>query len=208
MKPRLAIFLFFTFSVMAFSACTGPVTEQGQPTASAQSKSSVSITVDPPGGNASTQNTDWQAEQGAPQAEGEPFVNIYFVAVDDGGKSGRLIGCNDSLVPVQAKYGLLKDEGTAKDTLTKLFAVKQQNYGDSGLYNALYQSDLKVDSLTATSTKKATLQLSGTMTLGGVCDNPRFEEQIRETVLQFKNLYSSVDIYVNGKPLKDLLSEK
>lgn len=208
MKTRLTVILFSTLFVLAFTACTTPAKDTASSVTNAESKSSVSITIDPPGGNASTQASDWTVEQGAPQAEGEPFVNIYLVAIDDGGKSGPMIGCNDSLVPVQAKYALLKDEGTAKDTLTKLFAVKTQTYGESGLYNALYQSDLKVDSLTAYGDKKATLQLSGTMKLGGACDNPRFEEQIRGTVLQFKNLYSSVDIYLNGKPLKELLSGK
>ena len=213
MKNRLTAILIFAFFVLAFSACTSPVKETAPSVTNAQSKSSVSITIDPPAGTVSAQNSgtqasDWTAEQGSPQAEGEPFVNIYLVAVDDGGKSGPMIGCNDSLVPVQAKYGLLKDAGTAKDTLTKLLAVKQQYYGDSGLYNALYQSDLKVDSLTANGDKKATLQLSGTMTLGGVCDNPRFKEQIRATVLQFGNLYSSVEIYLNGKPLEDIFAEK
>jgi hypothetical protein len=131
-----------------------------------------------------------------------------MVAIDDNGKSGRLIGCGDSLVGVQVKYGLARGVNTAKDALEKLFAVKNQFYGESGLYNSLYQSDLKVDSLTVDGNKKATLKLSGTHMLGGVCDDPRFEEQIKETVLQFKDLIGSVDIFINGKPIKDVLSEK
>ena len=151
-------------------------------------------------------------EPGDPQAENEiessltGFTKIYFVALETKDDSGNTFGCGDSLVAVDVKYAPSKDESVAKDTLQKLFAVKQQSYGESGLYNSLYQSDLEVESLTADADKKATLKLTGEMKLGGACDNPRFEEQIKTTVLQFKNLYSSVDIYLNGKPLKDLLS--
>ncbi len=137
----------------------------------------------------------------------ENAISIYLVAIDDNGKSGPPIGCGDSLIAAQVKYGIVKDQSTAIDALTKLFAVKQQYYGESGLYNSLYQSDLKVDSLVTDSNKKVTLKLSGQMVLGGVCDNPRIEGQIRSTILQFKNLYTDVDIYLNNKPLKELLSE-
>lgn len=108
---------------------------------------------------------------------------------------------------VEVKFGTTRSVGTAKDALTKLFAIKEQNYGESGLYNALYQSELKIDSLTVDN-KKATLKLSGEYKLGGVCDNPRFGEQIKETVLQFRDIFSDVDVFINNTPLEEILSEK
>jgi hypothetical protein len=205
-------------SFILLGACTAPVTPTPSTTGvtGGSSKSTVMITVDPameqaPGltteTQAASQENTWTVENDG-SGGNSSMLNIYLVALEDNGKSGKLIGCGDSLVGAQVKYGLTKDETTAKDTLAKLFAVKQQYFGESGLYNALYQSDLKVESLTADANRKATLNLSGSMMLGGVCDNPRFEEQIRATVLQFKDLYADVDIFVNGKALKDLLSEK
>ena len=212
-EMRAAMVITIACTIFIFSGCQAPenqTTPAETTTKNAETKSKVAITIEPSAEvpAATGETSAWTAEEGSPEAENPPYVNIYLVALEDNGKSGPAVGCGDSLVAVQAKYGLAKDESTAKDTLAKLFAVKQQYYGESGLYNALYQSDLKVESLTADANKKATLKLTGTMMLGGVCDNPRFEEQIRETVLQFKDLYGNVDIFVNGKPLKELLTEK
>ena len=41
--------------------------------------------------------------------------------------------------------------------------------------------------------------------LGGVCDNPRVEGQIRKTAEQFSSV-QNVEIYLNGKPLQESLS--
>jgi len=193
------VVILITSAVLIFAGCQGPnkATPSAPSTKNAETTTKVAITIEP---------SAWTAEETTSTEENPPYVNIYLVAIEDNGKSGKLIGCGDSLVAAQVKYGLSRGADTAKDTLIKLFAVKQQYYGESGLYNALYQSDLKVDSLTVDANKKATLNLSGTMMLGGVCDNPRFEEQIRGTVLQFKDLYNDVEIFVNGKPLKELLS--
>ena len=52
---------------------------------------------------------------------------------------------------------------------------------------------------------EAVVNLSGTLMLGGVCDNPRVETQLEETALQFSTV-SRVSLFVNGVPLEDLLS--
>jgi hypothetical protein len=209
MKNRY--FSIITISAILFiTGCTNSSTQKPLPSLqnNNQTQSTIPTKIDSPATSETSDN--WTVESGNTEANydttGTPYVNIFMVALEDNGKSGRLIGCGDSLVGVQVKYGLSRDENTAKATLEKLFAVKQQNYGESGLYNALYQSDLKVESLTVNANKKATLNLSGKFMIGGVCDNPRFEEQIKETVLQFKNLYSDVEIFINDKPLKELLS--
>jgi hypothetical protein len=41
--------------------------------------------------------------------------------------------------------------------------------------------------------------------LGGTCDKPRFEQQIRETALQFPTV-NELDVLVNGEPLDEVLS--
>ena len=77
-------------------------------------------------------------------------------------------------------------------------------YGESGLYNALYQSDLQVESISLEN-GKAEIYLTGTMMLGGECDNPRVEAQLKQTALQFSTV-QEVSIYINGKLLSEVLS--
>ena len=63
-----------------------------------------------------------------------------MVAIGDNGAAGKRAGCGDSLVPVniEAPY----TQGVLKAALEYLLAQKSQYYGQSGLYNALYQSNL------------------------------------------------------------------
>jgi sugar lactone lactonase YvrE len=53
----------------------------------------------------------------------------------------------------------------------------------------------------------ATVELSGQMMLGGECDDPRVAAQLEETALQFPEA-SQAAIFINGTPLKDVLSLK
>ncbi|HZW05233.1 MAG TPA: GerMN domain-containing protein, partial [Anaerolineaceae bacterium] len=76
--------------------------------------------------------------------------------------------------------------------------------GESGLYNALYQSDLNVDSLTIVD-GAATLRLTGQLMLGGVCDNPRVLAQIVRTLTHNPDV-ESAEVFINDTPLEDLLS--
>ncbi len=128
-------------------------------------------------------------------------ANLYFVALEDNGKSGEKIGCNDSLVAVSKD---ISGEDSIQAALNELLSYNQQYYGQSGLYNSLYQSDLKIESITIED-KVASVHLTGTVQVGGVCDNPRFEQQIMKTILQFPSI-ENVDIYINNKPLQEVLS--
>jgi hypothetical protein len=135
---------------------------------------------------------------------GPQMVKIYLIAVGDNGQSGQLIGCGDSAIPVDVEIQPTKE--VLKASLEKLLSMKEQFYGQSGLYNVLYQSDLQLESITLDN-GKAVINLTGTLTLGGVCDNPRVEAQLLSTVLQFSTIQEA-SIFINGKPLKDVLSLK
>lgn len=131
-------------------------------------------------------------------------IKIYLVALEDQGKSGEKIGCGDSLVAVTQEVPQTK--AILKESLTKLFAIKDQYYGQSGLYNSLYNSALKLDNV-AIVDGVATITLSGQLSLGGVCDNPRALGQIEATAKQFETV-KSVKIFLNGKPFSETLSGK
>lgn len=135
-------------------------------------------------------------------------VNMYVVALEDNGQKGELIGCGDSLVAVQREVNVTSSSTQAAiyAALSILLSNKNETLEDGAYYNALYQSDLNIESVSVTN-GAATVRLVGEMTLGGVCDDPRFEAQIRQTVLQFLDV-TSATIYVNGQTLSEVTSER
>lgn len=131
-------------------------------------------------------------------------VKIFLVALDDQGESGKKIGCGDSLVAVERA---IPDTTTPlRAALEELLSISDQYYGQSGLYNSLYQSQLKVESVSLEN-GKAIISLSGEYKLGGVCDNPRFQTQIEETASQFPSV-SEVSVFINGVALETIVSGK
>jgi hypothetical protein len=131
-------------------------------------------------------------------------VKLFFVAINDNGASGKKIGCDDSIVAIDRVIPATIAPLTA--ALKELFSLTDRNYGQSGLYNALYQSRLKIDSISIVS-GKATIRLSGSLVLGGVCDTPRVQAQIEQVALQFSTV-KTVAVYLNNVPLQQALSEK
>ena len=131
-------------------------------------------------------------------------VKIYLIAINDQGKSGTKIGCGDSVVAVTREVTPTTMPLTI--ALNQLLSLNTQYYGQSGLYDSLYQSTLKVDSASVKS-GTATIYLSGTLKLGGECDNPRVEAQLIQTAMQFPTV-NKVLIYVNNKTLQEALSLK
>jgi hypothetical protein len=129
---------------------------------------------------------------------------IFLVAVGDNGVAGKKIGCGDSLVG--ATVQVTDPAAPLRGALDKLLAIKTQTYGQSGLYDALFRSDLHVASVIITN-GVAEIKLTGALTLGGVCDSPRVQAQLEETALQFSSV-QKVNILVNGIPLQNLLSLK
>ena len=127
---------------------------------------------------------------------------IFLVAQEDNGVSGKKIGCDDSLVGVEVSIN--PDQPDLWSALSALLTLDEPYYGESGLYNALYQSNLnileiEIDQMTAK------IYLEGELLLGGVCDHPRVEGQFMATILQFEE-YNTAEIYINGVLLQDLLS--
>jgi hypothetical protein len=139
-----------------------------------------------------------------PPPAGTQTVQIFLIAIDDNGISGPLVGCGDSAVGVTVPIS--PTVGVLRAALTKLLTLKDQFYGQSGLYNALYQSSLQLQDVTIEN-GVAKIYLTGSFMLGGECDNPRVKAQLERTALQFSTV-SSVSIFVNNQPIDDVLSLK
>jgi hypothetical protein len=140
----------------------------------------------------------------APTTATEQFVRIVLIALEDNGQSGTLVGCGDSAIPINVT--IPRTQGVLRAALEKLFSAKEQFYGESGYYNALYQSDLRVASVLIEQ-GKAVIHLTGSLMLGGTCDAPRVEAQIEQTALQFSTV-NDVAVFVNDVPLEEVLSTK
>jgi hypothetical protein len=142
--------------------------------------------------------TPAQTNKGATQ------VKIFLIALNDNGRSGGAVGCGDSVVGVQRPIPLTRAPLTA--ALDELLSLRDRTYGESGLYNALYQSNLQLAHVSIRD-GAADIQLTGKLQLGGECDNPRVAAQLKSTVLQFPTVHA-VNISLNGIPLAQVLSEK
>lgn len=129
-------------------------------------------------------------------------VKIYLIALNDNGRSGPQVGCGDSAIPVVRQITPTNAPLTA--AIKELLSLHDRDYGESGLYNALYQSRLAVSSV-AIMNGVATIRLTGQLLQGGECDSPRIGAQLTNTALQFSTV-RSVQVFINGVPLQTLLS--
>ncbi len=137
-------------------------------------------------------------------------VSFALIALSDENTTvdnEQAIGCGDAVILVTREIpeDASNFEGQRIQlALEALFAVPNEWYGESGLYNALYQSDLTVDSIdltTLSNPETINVALTGTMASGGTCDDPRIVAQIEETVKANTSTDATVTITINGKDL-------
>jgi hypothetical protein len=133
---------------------------------------------------------------------GAAMATAYMVHIGDGGANGIPTGCNgdDSLVDVTVPIWETDNlDAEIAATLTVLLSYNDYNYGESGFINALYNNDATVESVTVED-GVATVELSGAIPSGGVCDDPRIVGQLEETVKAFEGVDEAV-ILLTGGPI-------
>ena len=143
-------------------------------------------------------------------AAGEPTVlpttasvTVFYVAENDGGVSGPTFGCGDVAVAVTSPSISFTDP--VEGALRVLLENRTREIGQSGLSNALWQSRLEIDSIERMG-NTVTVNLTGTLSMGGECDIPRVQLQLLLTAQQAAG--GPVDLMLNGKPLSEALSLK
>jgi|GEM_PF-3320313 len=135
-------------------------------------------------------------------------TNMYYVALDDDGRTGEKIGCGDSIVPVARALSLTNrtEEQKMRIALESLLADKATTVIGTSYRNALAESTLRINQIAFdNATQQYVVALSGTLVSGGTCDDPRIIAQLTRTVAQFAP-NNGVTITVNGTPLATLLS--
>ena len=131
-------------------------------------------------------------------------VKVFLIAIDDGGKAGRKVGCNDSVVAV--RRAVPRASAPLRAALEELLRQPAQGGPGRQMHNALHQPKLKLGRVFVRR-GEAVIHLNGLLVTGGTCDAPRVEAQLEETARQFPSV-RRVKVYVNGTPLADYLSER
>lgn len=147
-------------------------------------------------------NTNLNTNTSNTNSNSKTTLKIYMINIGDGGKEGVLVGCGDSAVAVQREVP--QTQAVLKAAIEQLISIKEKDYGLSGYYNALYRSNLTLDSVSITN-GKAVINLSGTVTSAGACEDPRIIAQFEQTAKQFSSV-KDVEVLVNGKNLKEILA--
>ncbi|MGE3912340.1 MAG: LysM peptidoglycan-binding domain-containing protein [Chloroflexota bacterium] len=124
-------------------------------------------------------------------------IEIPLIAPESGN-----LGCGDQLVFVERTVE--PTQAPLAAAFDSLLTMDERSLGQSGLYNPIYQSNLRVDDLQLEN-RTASIHLAGDLRLGGVCDAPRVAAQLRQTALQF-NTVDDVQVFINGQPLDQALS--
>ncbi|WP_353710501.1 GerMN domain-containing protein [Arthrobacter sp. K5] len=140
------------------------------------------------------------AGPGAASGAASAGTAVYYVAIDDGGRSGVRFGCNDSLVAVRNADSAISEPLQA--AMSRLLSGPGAPPA-SGLYNALSASSLQYVSGYLDGTT-VVVNLTGAVQPGGVCDLPRIEAQLTHTAVTAVGAVRA-EIYVSGVPLADVL---
>jgi hypothetical protein len=199
--------------IVGVLACNAPVAATVTPTPTVTATSLPASTATPsdtePTAASTTvtptpaQSTNNPSTDAAPTSAGIDRVKIYLVALEDNGVSGDAIGCQDSIIAVERQ--LAPTQAPLRAALEELLSLRDQYVGQSGLYNALYQSRLTVKNVTIDANGKAVIYLEGSLLSGGTCDDPRIIAQLTSTARQFSTVKEAA-IYVNGTLIEELLS--
>lgn len=133
----------------------------------------------------------------------EQTIKAYLIDIDANAPESELIGCGDKIAAITQNRTTVTP---LEDAINLLLSINDEFYADTGLYNALWKSDL---SLTSAEVENGVAQiaLNGQLRLAGACDEPRVKEQLAATVTQFDTI-NTANITLNGQPLDDALSTK
>ena len=140
----------------------------------------------------------------APPKPKEHDVALILIAQIPKDGNAKDIGCGNTIKPMTQKSTFKGDP--VQDALEVLLGLKQAGYENGELYNALYQSKLKVQSV-ETENDTVTVKLTGDIKLSGECDIPRVREQLIGTINAASDA-KNVVVMVNDKSLEEALSLK
>jgi hypothetical protein len=153
------------------------------------------------GGDNQTNNNTNENPAPAPVANDSKTkseTKIYYVSPGNVVGAGTLVGCNDGLVEKRVLIEGLNDD--IKQTYERQLSLG--NATESGLYNALARSKLKLENVRIEG-DTALVNVSGELVTVDSCDRARVRAQLEYPARQFAGV-SSVVVRINGYLLEEL----
>ncbi len=153
-----------------------------------------SMSISPTPTLAPTATSSASAVTIVPSVVATPITDVQIALVNEiGTPSSSTFGCGDQIEMV---HRTVNTTTPLKTAIQELLSIHNRNYGASGLTTALYQNNFTVSNVTITG-NHADIDLTGSIMIGGACDNPRIEEQMKRTILQFPSI-QTYQIKLNG----------
>ena len=137
----------------------------------------------------------------ANSGEQKTTIKVYLVRLGDEGKTGKKIGCGDSLVATTRSIQPTTAPLTA--AINELLTTPQHPAGNPPLENFWKGRNLRVVSVGILN-NTATIRLAGEVFVAGICDVPRIESQIEETAKQFPTV-KRVRVFIGNQTLRNAL---
>ncbi len=135
------------------------------------------------------------------KAQSSQTINIYLVALEDDGKTGKKIGCDDSLIAVTRT--IKKTATPLAAAIRELLLTPEHPDGSPNLENFWKGRNLKLRSVSIVN-HTATIRFSGELYVAGVCDEPRIESQIDATARQFPSV-KKVKVFIGNRTLAEAI---
>ncbi|MFC7403256.1 GerMN domain-containing protein [Citricoccus sp. GCM10030269] len=181
-------------------------TETTEPTTSAPASPSESPSSSAPASTSPAAPSSTPASESPQAAE----ATVYWVSLAGEGPTGiEFPGCGDSLIESTAEVsgaGEVGEPSRVEAAIQALLNQKKYDVGQSGLINALYQSELTLEDASI-SGDTVTVELSGMPISAGTCDDPRIIAQLENTAIANAGVYTAT-ILVDGTPIRDVMSQK
>ncbi len=134
-------------------------------------------------------------------AENTQSIKVYLVALGDDGKTGKKIGCGDSLIAVT--HTIKKTRAPLAAAIRELLLTPPHPDGSPNLENFWKGRNLAVQSVSLRH-GTATIRISGDVFVAGICDEPRIQAQIEETARQFPSV-KRVKVFIGKRTLADAI---
>lgn len=167
------------------AAGQGPQGQQGGPGSQGQGNAGQGQGNQPPDGQAGT-------------------VLIFVVA--EGINGPNSFGCGDSLVGAPSQIAVIPGEPATNvsNALKELLSIQTAQVGQSRFITALAGSQLSVQDVVVDANGRATINLSGTLSLSGTCADARVKYQLLATIFATPAVQEAV-VLIDGQNLAQFL---
>ncbi len=198
--------LAFTLGGCVGGPAQAPVTTAGSGTGAAATTSAATVTDLPTSAPPTPSGTSAPGPSPlAPQTSTTTSpLTIFYVALNDKGQSGPMIGCGDSIVATGTPPVIYASQVEA--AMSDLITDRDARHGQSGLVNTLSDAHLEFVS-SSVDGDTVTVELTGDLASGGVCDDPRIVAQLTYTAMVAAGT-GEAKVLINGIEVNKYLSRK